>query len=134
MRNSVKRKALFLFAKQAKSDFFYFQETHSISYDDSYWRSQWGNSVWLSHGTERSAGVAICKNRFNGEVIHIECDPAGHFICQVVKYNDVIFIMSNIYGYNTKRQNMSLVLSIENILTGWLDKFPNATLLFGGGF
>lgn len=62
------------------------------------------------------------------------CDPAGQFICRVVKYNDVIFIMLNVYGYNIKRQNMSLVLSIENILTGWLDKFPNATLLLGGDF
>lgn len=46
---------------QAKSDFFYFQETHSISDDANY-------------------------------------------------------------------------LSIENTLTGWLDKFPNATLLLGGDF
>jgi len=84
LRNSVKRKALFLFAKQFKSDFTYFQESHSNEDDFNFWRSQWGNTIWLSHGTERSAGVASLNNRFNGNVLTTQCDPDGHFICQII--------------------------------------------------
>lgn len=134
LRNNVKRKAVFLFAKQFRSDFFYVQESHSVPDDTNFWRSQWGNSIWLSHGTERSAGVATLKDRFNGDILLSECDPAGHFICQTIKYNDVIFIIANVYGYNTKRENVNLILSIENILKCWLNKFTNAKLLLGGDF
>lgn len=134
LRNSVKRKALFLFAKQFKSDFVYFQESHSNEDDSNFWRSQWGNTIWLSHGTERSAGVASLNNRFNGNVLTTQCDPDGHFICQVIEHNDSIYLVSNIYGYNTKKENVNLLLSIENIFTGWLVRFPNALILLGGDF
>ncbi len=63
-----------------------------------------------------------------------ECGPAGYFICQIIDFNDSIFLISNVYGYNTKQENDSLLLSIENILIGWLDRFPNASLLLGGDF
>ena len=78
----------------------------------STFRDLWANSTWLAHGTERSAGVALLKNRFNGDVLLTECGPAGHFIWQAIEYNDVIFIMTNVYGYNTKMENDNLILSI----------------------
>lgn len=134
LHNNVKCKALFLFARQFKSDFVYLQESHSNSDDANFWRSQWGNSIWLSHGTERSAGVATLKNRFNGDVLLTECDPAGHFICQAVKCYDLVFIITNVYGYNTNMENDHLFLTIENILVSWLDKFTHATLLLGVDF
>lgn len=134
LRNNVKRKALFLFAKQFKSDIFFFQESHSTLNDDNFWRSQWGNSIWLSHGTERSAGVATLKNRFSGEILRTECDPVGHFICHAIKCNDKIILIANIYGYNNRTENVNLLLSIENILVSWLNSFPNAILLLGGDF
>lgn len=113
LRNNLKRKATFLYAKQLKSDFVFLQESHSTINDVSFWRSQWGNSIWLSHGTERSAGVSILKNRYNGDVLHTECDSAGHYICQVIKYNDLVLIVTNIYGFNTKLENDHLFLTIE---------------------
>lgn len=36
------------------------------------------------------------------------------------KYNDLIFKTTNIYGYKTKIENANLILSMENILEGWL--------------
>lgn len=65
-------------------------------------RSQWGNTIWLSYGTEHSAGVATLNDRFT------KCDPDGHVICQAVEYNDLIYIISNIYGNNTKNENVNL--------------------------
>lgn len=62
LRFNVKCKALFLFAKQQKSDFCFFQEVHSTPKDVNFWKAQWGNDVWFAHGSERTAGVAILKN------------------------------------------------------------------------
>lgn len=47
------------------------------------WRMQWGNRVWFAHGSDRSPGVGILKNRFEGDVIMV--DPLGHFCLAAVK-------------------------------------------------
>ena len=100
--------ALFLFAKQFQTDFCFFQESHSILADANFWRSQWGNDIWLSHGSERSAGVTTMKNTFGGNILHSECEPFGHFICLVISYNDSTLITVNFYGFNTKHENEQL--------------------------
>jgi len=134
LRNIVKRKALFLFAKQFRADFCFVQEAHSIKEDTTFWTSQWGNSVWFAHGSVHSAGVTTLKNRFNGDDLHTECDPAGYFLCQVVMYDDKILILGNVYGYNNSLENNNLIEYIENIFIGWLNKYPNAILIVGGDF
>lgn len=74
-------KCLFLFAKQRHTDLsFFFQESHSSSAD--FWKSQWGNDIWFSQGSERSAGVTTLKNTFTVDVLHSDCDPLGHYVLQ----------------------------------------------------
>ena len=131
LRKNVMRKALFLFAKQFQTDFCFFQESHSVSADANFWRSQWGNDIWLS---ERSAGVTTMENTFGGNILHSECGPIGHFICLVISYNDITLITVNFYGYNTKHVNDELLESIEQHILHWLSKFPNSLLLIEGDF
>lgn len=38
-------------------DFFFIQEAHSLSEYVQIWKSQWGNDVWFSHGSDPSAGL-----------------------------------------------------------------------------
>ncbi|XP_044022606.1 uncharacterized protein LOC122861790 [Siniperca chuatsi] len=38
-------------------------ETHSCASDATYWSTQWGDKILFSHGSNRSAGVAICFNK-----------------------------------------------------------------------
>jgi exonuclease III len=124
LRNNVKRKALFLFGKQLKTDLYFFQESHSFSTDVNFWRSQWGNDVWLSHGSECSAGVTTLENHLNGSILHSDCDPFGHFLCLVINCkNNIIIIITNIYGYNSKRENDQLLESLEKRILHWLTKF-----------
>lgn len=52
LRDNVKRKALFLYVKQLKTDFVFFQEAHSLTKDHNFWRSQWDNDIWLSRGSQ----------------------------------------------------------------------------------
>lgn len=134
LRQICKRKALFLFAKKFKSDFCFFQESHSISTDANFWKSQWGNDTWYSHGSERSAGVTTLKGNFGGTILHSDCDSLGHYISLVVDCNHLIFVIVNIYGYNTKLENDKLLDSLDARITSWLSKYPNSTLLIGGDF
>ncbi len=134
LRDTVKRKALFLFAKQLKTDFIFFQETHSVVNDVKFWRSQWNNDIWFAHGSERSAGVATLKNNFSGNVLEVFSDPFGHFLCLLLCWNNLVFILVNIYGYNLNTENDKLFESLEERILLWFRKHPHAFLLIGGDF
>ncbi|CDQ93629.1 unnamed protein product [Oncorhynchus mykiss] len=54
--NILKRKSLFLYCKGKSADFYFIQETHACSIDTAFWKCQWGNDIWFSFGTNRSAG------------------------------------------------------------------------------
>lgn len=60
------------------------------------------------------------------------CDTDGHFVCLVVKVNNIFLIVVNIYGFNSKSDNDQLLDSLD--LASWLLKFPDAYLLLGGDF
>ncbi len=132
LRETFKRKALFLFAKQLKTDFLFFQETHSVVNDVKFWRSQWNNDIWFAHGSERSAGVATLKNNFSGNVLEVFSDLFGHFLCLLLCWNNLVFILVNIYGYNLNTENDKLFESLEEIILLWFRKHPQAFLLIGG--
>lgn len=88
LRDNLKRKVLFLFIKQQKSDFCFVQESHSIIEVTKFWENQWGNDLWFSHGSVRSAGVTSLKNKFEGVVLHSESDANGRFLILIVKLDD----------------------------------------------
>ncbi len=125
---------MFLYAKRFRADFLFLHETHSTANEVNFWRSQWGNDIWLSHGSEHSAGVGTLKCNFTGNILHSDIDINGHFVCQVIDFNKIILIVTNVYGYNTKVGNENLFDTIEQKLLIWLNKFPNAFLLMGGDF
>lgn len=130
----MKRKALFLFAKQFKTDFVFFQESHSQAKDVHFWRAQWGNDIWCAHGTEFSAGVCCLKNNFTGDILHTECDTQGHFVFLIVKVNDSVCLITNIYGFNSTTENNKLLDKLEEKTLFGLSKFPNANVIIGGDF
>ncbi len=78
LKDLVKRKALFLFCKGRKPHCLLLQETHSSEVDTKFWANQWGDRILFSHGTNKSAGVAICFNRFPGDIITHRADDQGH--------------------------------------------------------
>ena len=100
MRDTVKRKALFLFCKRSEADIVMLQETHSFELDVKFWRSQWGNTIHYSHGSNNSAGVAILLHKFKGEVLETVKSSEGRWVMIVIKQDNGIFIVCNVYGYN----------------------------------
>ncbi len=134
LRDNVKRKALFLYAKSFKTDFCFFQEPHSLFNDSTFWKNQWGNEVWMAHGSEHSAGVMIMKNHFAGSVLQNYIDPKGHFILQLICVNNIFILLTNIYGYNTSRENDLLFEEIGEIILLRSNTFPDALICIGGDF
>ncbi|KAJ0068316.1 hypothetical protein NL108_004684 [Boleophthalmus pectinirostris] len=134
LKNATKRKALFLFAKTLNTDFFFFQESHSTSHDTNFWRSHWGDNVFPSHGTQHSTGTLTVKHKFEGDILSHKCDNQGHFVFMVLAYQNKTFIVINIYGYNSKRENYQLLSTLENHIIHVLNQFPNAIIIIGGDF
>ena len=61
LRNHVKRRALFLYLKNQKADFYCLQETFSLEEDEVIWASEWGGKILFSHGTKHSKVLVYCR-------------------------------------------------------------------------
>lgn len=134
IRESVKRKALFLFCKRSEADFIMLQETHSLEEDGKFWKVQWGNSIYYSHGSNHSAGVAILFHKFKGDVLEVIHSVEGRWILLVAKHDDTTTIIGNIYGYNCSRLNKLLFAEISCKTKLLSDKYTGSTIILGGDF
>lgn len=133
IRNINKRKAIFLFLKDKRADFYLLQETHSLKSDHNLWKSQWGQDIWLSHGTNRSAGVAILKGNFRGKIVHTECNN-GRWLILILEDSNMQYILANIYGTNCKSTNSLLFNELEIRIVNLSTKYVNAKIIIGGDF
>ena len=130
----LKRKSFFLYCKGKHTDFIFIQETHSCTDDKDFWRNQWGNDVWFSHGSTRSAGVAILKDNFRGKILTHTKDNAGRWIILVVTVDQSNFILVNVYASNNSINNNILFSDIEYQINIMTSKFPNTKTIWGGDF
>lgn len=75
-------------------------ETHSEYSDVKFWSQQWGDKILFSHGTNRSAGVAICFNRSCGKILCNKADEDGHWVACALNLVNIVITLINVYGYN----------------------------------
>lgn len=134
LRNITKRKAIFLYLKRFNADFCFLQECHSVTEDAQFWRSQWGLDLWFSHGTTKSAGVCILKDRFKGKILRSICDASGHYIVLATEILNETYIIVNVYGFNLQKENKALFNRLGKQVIQMLTIFPNSALIFGGDF
>lgn len=95
-KDSVKRKAVFLFCKGQQTHCVFLQETHSDDSDVKFCSQQWGDKILFSRGTNRSAGVAICFNRCPGKILCNMVDEDGHRVACVLNIDNTFIILINI--------------------------------------
>lgn len=135
VRDLTKRKALFLFCSHQNKDVYFLQEMHSTSKDETFWRNQWGGKAIFSHGTNFSGGVLVLFHpKFNGEIIYTKVSEAGRWILLVIKCGDNIFILVNVYGFNARNSNTTLLNSLSNKIIQEMNKFPSASVIVGSDF
>lgn len=134
MRDITKRKAVFLYAKNFNADFCLIQETHSIDKDYNFWKSQWGEDLWMSHGSQRSAGTLILKHKFNGKILFTQADPLGHYTLMVFSHYNQLFLLGNVYGYNNAKENADLFEMLTSNIDALSERFSGMKIILGGDF
>lgn len=134
MRDMVKRKAIFLFCKSCESDLIFLQETHSCESDVKFWKNQWGNLIYSSHGSNHSAGVSILLHKFKGQILETAISNEGRWIIMALKQDNSIFVVCNLYGYNSFSANKTLFSHITQKIIEMQIKYPDSFLILGGDF
>lgn len=134
LRNSIKRKAFFLFCKNKNAHCTFLQETHSTPDDVKFWTSQWGDKIFFSHASTHSAGVAILINNLPGKIVKVKADSNGHWIAVILNIKEVLFILFNVYGYNSTPLNCKLLSEISDSLFELKSVYPTDNIIIGGDF
>ena len=132
LRDITKRKSFFLFCKGKNVNFIFLQETHSKVEDITFWSKQWGDEMYFSHGTSRSAGVAILLKNFKGQIISHVADVNGHWLILIVTIDDFKLILVNIYGYNGITENKNLLEQIGLRLDNIKSTYSTENVIIGG--
>lgn len=134
LKNNVKRKATFLYCKEQKVNCFFLQETHSDCEDTRFWKLQWGDSAYFSHGSSHSAGVMILFYRFQGSIIDHKSDSNGHWLMVTVEIDGVKFILVCVYGYNSKALNKLFYADLCIKINQWKVTYSTDEVIIGGDF
>ncbi len=93
-----------------------------------------GDTILFSHGSSRSAGVAICLNNCPGKVVTSQSDAHGHWLTAVVNCEGIFVILVHVYGYNSSGQNKILFSIISEAVAQIKSKFNTNLVLIGGDF
>lgn len=134
IRENTKRKSIFLFCKGEKAHFIFLQETHSKTEDEKFWVNQWGDKIMFDHGSNRSAGVAILFCNSPGKVLTSRFSNNGHWLISVLKIDDQLFFLTNVYGFNNLIQNRQLISDISKVIVDLKLIYPTAVIIMGGDF
>jgi len=83
IRDQIKRRSIFSFLKDSKTNICFLQETYSELNDEIIWKNEWGGEIFFSHGTNHSKGVCILIN----PSFHCQVD-----YCYIIKSGRIVLI------------------------------------------
>ncbi len=127
-----KEKRFFLFCKRRAADLIF---PHSGETDVRFWRNQWGNSIFFSHGSNHSAGTAIILHRFKGTVLETLSSDEGKWVIAVIKQDNATFITCCVYGHNSHTSNKIIMFShLVDKIRKVNKKYIEAYIILGGDF
>ncbi len=78
--------------------------------------------------------MIILKGNFRGKILYNQRDVKGHWVILVIEIASNMFILCNIYGYNSSVLNHNLLDTIEENVNILSTKFPMAKVIIGGDF
>lgn len=132
LNNITKRKAIFWFCKDQKSQCIFLQETDSVMDNEKFWKIQWGDYIYFAHGTSQSAGVMILFSRFPGNIMDHKKDTEGYWLMVVVETNDKRYILICIYGFNNQALNVKLYAKLSQLIIEWKTTYDSDKVIMGG--
>lgn len=130
LRDTVKRKSVFIFVRRSNANIIFLQETHSCEFDVNWWRSQWGQ-IFYCHVSHQFAGVTILLNKFKGDIIESLRSKEGRWLFIVGKLDNTIFVLCSIYGYNSLVQAKNMSMEISHSISALMGKYQGAVLIMG---
>ena len=136
LQNKTKRIKIFEYLKNNSlpNGVIFMQETHSCINDEKRWCDDFGGTLYFSHGTTNSCGVAIGhfgSKKF--ELVQKLTDNNGRLLVVEAKIDDNIFILVNIYNANIESEQI-LTLNELNTLLESLNITDDKKVIIGGDF
>ena len=129
--NHIKRRALFLYLKNQKADFYCLQESFSLKEDEVPWASEWGGKILSSHSTKHSKGTCILQTLATS-LFSLEClsiDPNGRLVIAKIKLGDKDFFLASIYAPCDSQQQ---TLFTQNLCTDIVSKTNTSRTIIPG--
>ena len=129
-----KKKRIAVFDRlKKKNSIIFLQETHCNSEKERLWREEWGCNILFSNGTSNSTGVAILFP-INLEIDIIEefKDSNGRIIGCKVCIESENYVLVNVYA--PTRDHRRQQLQFLDILTDYIAKYENESLIMGGDY
>lgn len=125
-------KLFFCFVRSKKTIVFFYKRL--ILLKRTFWKLQWGDSIFFSHGTSHSAGVMILFNRFPGKIINHISDINGHWLMVIADINDENFFLMCVYGYSERGKNKTFISDLCKLLTDCMKTYSTDKIIVGGEF
>lgn len=132
LNRTTKRRQLFRWLHQQKSDVVFLQETYSSPQTIKIWENEWGGKIVESNGSSHSRGVMILfKPKMNVSVDKVIRDKNGRYILCEVSLDEAKFVFVNIYAPNDQAQQIQFFRDLSYSV---LNNSANETLVLGGDF
>ena len=130
--DALKRYQVFEFLKRDHSvDFYFLQETHTLSRDENMWSMIWRGTALFSHGDSNRAGVAILFSpRTKVDIISKSDVLHGHLLHAHVKVNDNPFHLINVYAPTNAVERIECFKLLKKLLNTLNDD----PVILGGDF
>ena len=123
-----KRKDVFDYLRNQKSNIILLQETHLPFKDENFISANWGCTLWLAGSETNKNGVAILfKNNFEHKVHNVFRDPEGRFLLLDLEVLKKRLTLANIYGPSSGDSP-----DFFKTLATKLEQFGNENMILGG--
>ena len=132
LNKTSKRRQVFRWLHQQKSDVIFLQETYSSSQNINLWEAEWGGKIFSSHGSTHSRGVMIMfKPRLDVTIEKQIADKNGRYILVEAFVDGSKLNFLNVYAPNDQQQQVKF---LRDLSTSVLNQVVNEKVLVGGDF
>ena len=132
LNKTTKRRQIFRWLHQQKSDVIFLQETYSSPKTINLWEAEWGGKIFASHGSTHSRGVMILfKPRLDVTIDKIIPDKNGRYILAETLVDGSKLVFLNIYAPNDQTQQVRF---LRDLSTSVLNQAVNEKVILGGDF
>ena len=101
LRDSIKRRKLFLWLRRKQFDIILLQETHSTKNDEILWGNEWGGKVIFTYFCANKTGCGcLMGNKFQFSIDQIIRDKEGRFLIIVINVDGETYTIANLYCPN----------------------------------